>query len=695
VRSPEAIGEIHACPKCSSMVLIVPPADWPGHEATPAAAAALLAPRIEPAVVLSSTASTVVPAEFAFDLPTAPAVPTPSSTPESAPILDQPVAAIPAPVASGAPILIGGLSGAAVFAVAALTYVLWPSSPKHNAQSTPPVAAASTTPTQQQTNAEATTAHDNNSAADADPYAVEHSPSAPSATTNANSAEASTAETQSARPDTATPAATIAAQSTATPAPAELVKEAVAAATDTPPAPTVLTDRPDVPSSHAAAGAEHVLRFDPLDFDPEHLSLSTRPTAAATGTSTGSIPAEMPPVEAATKPAGEAKPAFAMDSLPQPEPQKAVNVKRGPVAGDDTRPLDTAQHLALKLKSFQVSEMPLARFVDTLSDLAGAPITLDPVTLELNGLSPRTPISVDASDATLESILSDTFVKQRLELAEDDGRIAAVLANAAEVRAVDFEVRDLVRDGNAAPIAKLIQQFVAPYAWRSAGGKGTIEVQGTNLHITNSLVVRREALIFCERLRLARSLPLKSKFPAALLTVDAPYHKLAATLTKPTTFTFLAWAPLGDVLRQWQEMCGVTILVDWPALREAELTPSTPVACSTINRPWTEALDGILEPLGLGWWASDAHTIQITSRDALARLERVEFYTVPKAMRDEHKSASALAAAFKSDIEENVDDQSAVANIRIELDEPSSRLIVRATPAVQRYLSAKFASGQN
>ena len=54
-----------------------------------------------------------------------------------------------------------------------------------------------------------------------------------------------------------------------------MVQEAVAAATSTQP----LTDRPDAAPSNAAAGAEHVLKFDPLDFDPEHLSLSSKPTA--------------------------------------------------------------------------------------------------------------------------------------------------------------------------------------------------------------------------------------------------------------------------------------------------------------------------------------------------------------------------------------------------------------------------------
>jgi hypothetical protein len=364
------------------------------------------------------------------------------------------------------------------------------------------------------------------------------------------------------------------------------------------------------------------------------------------------------------------------------------------MAGDESRPLDTAQHLAAQLKTFQVTEMPLARFVETLSDLAGVPITLDPVTLELNGLSPRTPISIDAKDTTLETILRDSFTKQRLELVEEDGRVGVALSNADEQRGVDFEVKDLVSGTDAAPIGKLVEQLVAPQTWKSHGGNGTIEVQGTNLHIDQSLTVRREALIFCERLRLARGLPLRSKYPPALLTTESPYQKAAAKLGQPTTFTFLAWTRLGDVVRQWQDMSGLVILVDWRALREVEFGPTSPLACSTVNRPWTETLDGVLNPLGLGWWATDAQTIQITSLDALSRIERVEFYAVPKVLRDRSASDQVLIESIQKDIEGRPVKIGGAGDVRIELDKPSGRLIVRATPDVQHFLSARLSAAK-
>ena len=105
------------------------------------------------------------------------------------------------------------------------------------------------------------------------------------------------------------------------------------------------------------------------------------------------------------------------------------------------------------------------------------------------------------------------------KLVERDGHVGIALANGDERRAVDFDVKDLVPAMRMpAAIAKLLEQFVAPSTWKANGGKGTIEVDGGTLHIDQSLAVRREALIFCERLRAARGLALRSKYPPTLLS---------------------------------------------------------------------------------------------------------------------------------------------------------------------------------
>ena len=403
--------------------------------------------------------------------------------------------------------------------------------------------------------------------------------------------------------------------------------------------------------------------------------------------STSSIPAA-PSADAPAAEPQPQKPPEASDLLPPPAPNQNANVRRGPAASEDSRPLDTAQHLAMKVKTLELTDVPLGRFIDTISQMSGAAITLDPIVLELNGQSPRTPVSLKVADTTLDKALQDTLAAQRLELTEADSHVTVGLEGADDRHAADFDVKDLVSDGDAAPIAKLIEQFVAPHSWKTNGGKGTIEVQGGSLHIDQTLAVRREVLIFCERLRLARSRPLRSKYPADLLTIASPGKKLAPALAKHTTFTFLPWTRLADVFAQWQQLSGVTILVDWSALSDVNLRPSSPIACSTIGKSWTEALESVLEPLGLTWWAVDGQTIQITSLDALDRIERVEFYAVPEKMRGEVASDDILIEALEKQIESRPNKHGKSNALHIELDQPGGRLIVRATPDVQRFLAS-------
>jgi hypothetical protein len=118
------------------------------------------------------------------------------------------------------------------------------------------------------------------------------------------------------------------------------------------------------------------------------------------------------------------------------------------------------------------------------------------------------------------------------------------------------------------------------------------------------------------------------------------------------------------------------------------------LACSTIDRPWAEALDGILGPLGLTWWAVDGQTIQITTADALERIERVEFYAIPKPLRERHAASEQLVAALQMEIAEHPNNTGKSGNSKIELDKPSGRLIVRATPDIHRFLIGRLTTAK-
>jgi hypothetical protein len=349
---------------------------------------------------------------------------------------------------------------------------------------------------------------------------------------------------------------------------------------------------------------------------------------------------------------------------------QSVTVHIGPGATDALRRRNVAEQLGVKVESLELADVPLARFADMVAEIGNVPVTIDPNALAMAGLSPRTTVAVQARGTTLEKMLRDVLAKQRLDYVERDGQVIVVHPNRDARRVIDYDVKDLLEPDarDATSLSELIVRFVVPDSWKEAEKGGSIRVEGTKLHVDQSNQVQIQILLFCERLRLARGLAPKSKYPAERLSIESPYAKLAPKFGKPTTFTFLPWTRLGDVVGHWQVSTGVTILVDWEALAKEELAPATPIACSVINRPWDAALDAVLEPLGLAWWAVDGETIQITSKTALGQMERIEFYASLKERPGNDEAANDEV-------------------MRIERDGPSGRMIVLASPDVHRKLS--------
>jgi hypothetical protein len=458
----------------------------------------------------------------------------------------------------------------------------------------------------------------------------------------------------------------------------------IAAATSEPTLPPPAESSNDTPAPPAAKPRAPVMKIDPLDFDPAQFTVS---------------PIEAPPADPASRagndsnanPIVEPPAADAPKAPPAPPVHKpTLAIRRGPMPDAAAAPHRLADQLAAPVDSLAVSDMPLARFAQLVTDLTDARVSLDPTELATAGISPRQPVSADVKKTTIEKLLRETLAKHRLELTEQGTAANVALTGRDRRRAVEYDVADLAAGGDASPIAGLVAQFVAPETWKEGSGN-TITAAGPKLKIDATQGVRHQVLIFCERLRLARGQSQRSRYPAALLTTDSPYSKLAPTLARRTTYTFLPWSRLADVVAHWQQTSKLTILVDWAALADVDLGPSSPVACSAIDRQWQDVFDESLASLGLGWWAVDGETIQITSLDALTDVRRVEFYAIPENAAKQAEDHSELTKTLEQELS-NAEAQHPVV---IHFDTNSAGLIVLASPAQHRHLSKRLAAPAN
>jgi hypothetical protein len=637
VRDAALVGHILACPRCGSMVQVT----------APAASAPPTPPHATPAITVPLAEASV------FDVADVGASLEDART-EVAPF--EPLASKGTPattVASGgglklaAIILAGALAGSAVV-VGALTWL--------GGDDAPPVAAPATRPDEKNPVA-APLAVAERSDDDAD-HAAAQKPVSP---TDADEDQpvAPAAESTAAENATEDAAANVIAPPAAAP-------QAPSGAGDEAPVQAIAEQEPpaDAPAPR--------LRIDPLEIDPEGLDLATlfRPRA------------DEPVVESLVD-AGPAAPVESEAPAAAGEAPAARQVVRrdGGVGG---APGDAAVLLARRLPGVEVEKMPLCRFLDLAGQLSGLPVSVEPAELRLASASAGAEVSVEAKDATIEEIVAAAVKPLKLAVAVENSQLILRHPAGEKRRTTACPVDDLVGGQlTAEELGGWIQELVAPESWEGGGGSGKLKVAGDALEIEQREDVTYETFMLLERWRLVRGLPTRTKYPKALLAAGAENVAMAERLGGPATFTFSQYTPLREIFRWWQEELEVAVLVDWPALAEDRLWPQTRIAASAIDKPWGEAIDSVLEPLGLGWRPAGARAIQITTLGKVRTEPVVELYRLAA-------SSTATAAELANQVARLAaaegDGPATQASVAVKYDAANRVLLARAPASVQRRL---------
>jgi len=415
------------------------------------------------------------------------------------------------------------------------------------------------------------------------------------------------------------------------------------------------------PLTHAAKGltpeqAPRIARrFDPLDFDPESLTLAT-----------------------VDRPIVTVEP-LASDALDEPVkiseevPSTLPLVRRGPDANKEARERDALKHFALLIPQVKIDAMSLVDCLRLFSQLSGVPVSVAPEQLLMAGISPKRKVSLDATELSLGEMLNRILKPLHLTYAAQGAQVVVVRQEATKHREINYPTSDLVSaETSEEQLASWVEQLVAPTSWQSAGGEGTLEATTGILRIEATQQVQYQVLILLERLRLARKLPPKGHYPVERLVGIRTQALLQERLAKSTTFTFSQFTPIDDIFVHWQTELGAPLLIDWPALAEAEIWPATPIACAIREQPWFTALEKVLEPLGLGWRAVAGGAIEITSAEKVQSELQLEHYFLQRDFDGDTAQLRAMAKQHTAGV--------------IRYDPTGKVLLVLESAAVQRLI---------
>jgi hypothetical protein len=352
-------------------------------------------------------------------------------------------------------------------------------------------------------------------------------------------------------------------------------------------------------------------------------------------------------------------------------------------------PIDIQGRLSNPIAGLKLPDVPLGQAVDLIAAMSTLPISFDPDALQELGVTLRDPVSVELADTTVRQAIEAVVSSRKLtSVVMDSGvLVTAPAAHRGLLGRVQYTVSDLTgaSAGAEAELAALLEKLVVPISWRRDGGRGSIETGQGVLIVEQTPAVHYQILVFCEKLRVARGKPTRSRLQPERFTLATRADRARALLEHPVTVHFREPTPLADILSRLKTACGGAILIDSPALAAAGTSGRAAATIHADRLPLSTALTQMLEPLGLAWRAVDADTLQVTSRKALDARMELEFYPVGGILA--HQSPAALMDRLESQLPGATWTEGGGAGV-LHFDPPSQCLIVLQSQPVQTAIEA-------
>ncbi len=411
------------------------------------------------------------------------------------------------------------------------------------------------------------------------------------------------------------------------------------------------SNEPDRPSPEPTIGQDDEL----TDFVEW---LKQDPRSAAVSEATAPVPASEQPAENTIEP---------IPSTNRPEPA-LVNV--------DARLRDPVNGISF-------SKTALSRSLRAIQSVSTIPITVEPDALYLAKTTAKSKISFIAKEKqTVDDLLTGILKKAskgRLAIEIDSGHLTVTAKSMTKYSPSPHKIDDLVvAPQSAEELATWIPHLIAPGTWQADGGRATCEgsPKTNEMVVTHNLLNQYRVYRFLHRLRAARGLPYK-KLSNGQTSLE-PRPTRIATLQTTVSVRLPRGATLPQIVNELQRQTSIGILVDWKSLHAAGWSPKDELSFFCDNIPLGLALDQLLTPIGLAANVVDDATLQIIYPLSDPSWD-IEFYELTNGTNEQAAADTVARVANGTGIP--------AASV---WDQASKRLIVAAPQSVHRRLLEEF-----
>ncbi|MFN3151042.1 hypothetical protein [Bremerella sp.] len=332
-------------------------------------------------------------------------------------------------------------------------------------------------------------------------------------------------------------------------------------------------------------------------------------------------------------------PADASPAAPQ------VDVSTAPELVPRIPEVDVAQRMNDPIVRIEFDNMPLNEFASFVTQMSTVPVTLDPLALASADINAKTPITVKQTQTSVEGILNSAVRPFGLEVHATDksARLRITQPLDGHKRVAQLLVDDLATNQKeVADVAYLMTHLVEPLSWKQSRGDGLYRIDPGKIMITQSEVAHFKALVFLEKLRVARGLPQRSSFSKELFDLTHRNDQLSPALQKDVKLQVVVPTPFYKVIDQLEKKSGLTILCDWDSLAMNKLGPATPVTLTAPGVTTQQALEQFCKAWKLEALPINATTVQLVSERSTPIMPWLEFYDVSKLQLGKSEAAALI-----------------------------------------------------
>jgi hypothetical protein len=292
------------------------------------------------------------------------------------------------------------------------------------------------------------------------------------------------------------------------------------------------------------------------------------------------------------------------------------------------RTVDLAARLRDPIPEISFVDECLIDAMRIISDVSTIPISYEWDLIDVEGISLIEPITLRASNTTVQGVLDQLLSPRKLQAAAQDGLLVVTVADRDEWSTQEYDLSGLGGDQPdiSQNFAEFLQNTLARGSWQAAGGQATVSVVGPTLAVHQSAPVHALIGQLLGKLQAAKHLIAESRHEASRNALLSRRERSQVARQAAVSSSLVGDQRLERVLSMVARDIGTYTLVDWQALAQEGWNPQTEIPWATRGEPFEQRLRELADSMRLAVRIGGERTMVLTSPSAMQRHLELEVY---------------------------------------------------------------------